>query len=756
MAVRLQLKVGALADRDRLPDSADTVLVVEPAVGSVARTKGSLYLVVTSRQPGARLRDATRLVAETIRTEYYYDESAGIRQCLARVIGIANKRLAHQRERLGIPGRSDEPGPIGIAAAVVRGPELYVATVGPAQAYLVRQARLSTLPDPNGEAGLPLADLEPDVWRGELTVGDVLCLVASGVVAQTGTEELKDALVTLHPQSAVERIAAAVAGAGGPPGDGLVALEAGELGAPAKPRTLVAVRPPEPLAGAPERSPIPLADAVSSGVADIAASVGRVRESAGSGLQRVVWGFQDRLPRRIPGQRRMATAATRLETQRRAALALLALVAVAGTLVFGVYAFGGQRPPGETIRSMTAAQEAYEAARRAIVAVTGPGIDLIVDDPERALELLTEALRQLDRAEAAGYPVSQLEPLRRTVTEGLDRLYGVVKVTSTDVFTFPAGEVDVALAGLVVGPDGAPYVLDTAGGTVWRIDLGRRTASPVARDGQNASGGTVATPTFLTTGGPDVLILDDKNQLWRWRPADATGKGSLVRIRVSDAANWGDDIRDIATFVANFDAGFYKLYIADVSEQNIMVLAPASDGSGFPLKPTRRLPTDRPIDGITDILIDGDIYVAEDGELARVIPATGWEPELPGDVELRPTWNYTILASPDRPDGSSSRRDGLLYAFDAANLRIVAFDKANGRYVEQYHLATPGRSFEDLTAMLVTTPAAEGTPAILWWTSPTGLHSIVLEAGEVGPPPATEPPGTPAIPIEVPGVSPSP
>src|SRR4051812_50163295 len=76
----------------------------------------------------------------------------------------------------------------------------------------------------------------------------------------------------------------------------------------------------------------------------------------------------------------------------------------------------------------------------------------------------------------------------------------------------------------------------------------------------------------------------------------------------------------MSTFVANFDAAFYKLYLVDPSQQNIMVLSPANDGSGYPLKPSGRLPTDRPVDGITDLLIDGDIYVAENGGGAPRLP----------------------------------------------------------------------------------------------------------------------------------------
>jgi hypothetical protein len=142
MAVRLQLKLG-LAEHDRLDDSPDTLVVVEPSVGSVARSKGHLYLLVTSRVSSRHALEATRLTAETIRNEYYYDESAGIRVCLQKAIATANKRLAHQAERLGIKAL-DGNGPIGVGVAVVRGNEMYVATVGPAEAYLIRLTRTAS------------------------------------------------------------------------------------------------------------------------------------------------------------------------------------------------------------------------------------------------------------------------------------------------------------------------------------------------------------------------------------------------------------------------------------------------------------------------------------------------------------------------------------------------------------------------------------------------------------------------------------
>ena len=137
MAHRIQMKLGVVPDTERAPDSPDTALHVEPRVGAQTRTKGHLFLLVTSRVPGQRARDATALIADSIRSEYYYDESAGIRVCLVKAIQVANKRLTHARER-GALGNG--PGPIGVALAVVRDNELYVCTVGPAEAYLNRTA----------------------------------------------------------------------------------------------------------------------------------------------------------------------------------------------------------------------------------------------------------------------------------------------------------------------------------------------------------------------------------------------------------------------------------------------------------------------------------------------------------------------------------------------------------------------------------------------------------------------------------------
>jgi hypothetical protein len=738
MAVRLQMKLGVVAEHDRLVDSPDTLVVVEPTVGSVARSKGLLYLLVTSRLASRHGLEATRLAAETIRNEYYYDESAGIRVCLQKAIMTANKRLAHQADRLGLK-TTDGNGPIGVAVAVVRGNEMYVATVGPAEAYLIRQARLSTLPDPQRDRGLPAGELEPDVWRGEVAVGDSLVLISPNVMSKLGVDELKDAMLTLHPQSAMEHLHHRFVAADGSGSDGAIAFEAAEVSATSKSRTLVPVKPAEPLAGAPDRSPIPLADNVAAAGGAVTAAAGSARAAAGSAMDRLVARLQDLMPRRKPAYRRVTPLATRRETQRRAAMAALALIIVVGGLGLAVYAFGGASPE-KAISSVNAGQQALDAATADLAKVTGPGIDLVADDPGQAKDLLTHAYQQLDLADAAKVKPSVVLPLRTKVEAGLDRLYGVVPVASTTLFTFkPAEGADpIDLHALVRGPDGAPYVIDRSTRAVYRIDLKAKKATLVARYGQKANGSTVAAPRYLGVGGAsDLLILDSKNVLWRWRPADATGKGTLVRINVEGSTSWGDDIRGFGTYLRDAERSLYNLYVVDPSEQQIRAYSPSADGGGFPGKSLPWLATARDVSAMTSIYIDGDLYAADNGKLIRFVggKSEGWDAGAPDDLLLRTAPVYTIAQG----GVDVVRRAGWIYAYDGPNARIVAVDKSDGTYKAQYRLAGGADGWDDMRAFYVV-PGVADAPATLVWVTSDGLHQAVLVVvPDIAPLPSSSP-----------------
>jgi hypothetical protein len=722
MAVRLQMKLGVIAEPDRVIDSPDTVVVVEPSVGSVARSKGNLYLIVTSTVANRYAQEATQLAAETIRSEYYYDESAGIRVCIQKAITSANKRLNHQRDRLSLHGDGDN-GPIGIGVAVVRGNELYVGTIGPAEAYLIRQARLSTLPDPHRERGLPTRDLEPDVWRGEISVGDSLVLISPNVMSRLAPDELKDAMVTLHPQPAMEHLHHRFVAVDGSASDAMIAIEATEVASTSKQRTLVPVRPAEPLAGAPDRGPIPLADSATDGVAAVQASALRARAVASGAFDRLILRLQDLLPRRKAAYRRVTPAASKRETQRRAAIAILALVVVSAGLFGMVWAVGGQGASRD-LRSLTTGQAALHVAQDNLARVTGPGIDLIRDDRPKALDLLTQAYASLDTAAGNGIPASTVDPIRREVEAGLDRIYGVVPVAATPIASFGSADVKADIQAMVIGPGGAPFVLDNTTKSVYRIDPATHVAAHMFAAGTNAAGGTEAAPKLLALGATrDLLIVDTSNVLWRWRPANDKGAGTMTKVRVSDNAGWGDDIRAIGTFLRDPTAGLYNLYVVDPSAQQILVYYPASDGAGFPAAAIDRLAVARDVSKVDALYIDSDIFITDNGNIVRFVDgrAEGWQADQLPDTLLREQPHYSLLSS------ATDKRTGVLYAYDKPNARIVAIDKAKGTYIEQYRLAGKAPGWEDVRGMSVVLAGQDAAPTLIWANN-SGLYSSILEA----------------------------
>ena len=472
-------------------------------------------------------------------------------------------------------------GPVGIAVAVVRGGELYVSTVGPAEAYLIRSARLSTLPDPNRDRGLPTGDLSPDVWRGEINVGDSLVLISPNVIARLGPDELKDSMVTLHPQSAIEHLHHQFIAVEGSGSDGAIAFEATEVSATARQRALVPVRADEPLAGTEDRSPIPLADGVEAGVAAMTAGATRARDAAGGVFGRSVQAFQDHLPHRRAAYRKVTPFATKQETQRRAAVAVLAFVVVAVGLGFGAWVAGGSGTKAD-VASLSAGANALQGARDAIDEVWAPGVDLVQGDPRRARDLLESAYAKLEDAEAKGIPISTLTPLRARVVEGLDGLYKVVVVRPSVTFSFPDADPPVELTALVRGPDSQAFVIDKTSGTVLRLNARAGEAKVILRAGDTIDELEVGTPELLSVGGPDLLVLDSNNTLWRWRAVDKEGNGTVKRVRVKDSASWGDDVSGMGTFCRSGDCSLYNLYTIDPSEKQIQFFTPAADGSGYP------------------------------------------------------------------------------------------------------------------------------------------------------------------------------
>jgi hypothetical protein len=409
------------------------------------------------------------------------------------------------------------------------------------------------------------------------------------------------------------------------------------------------------------------------------------------------------------------------------------MVVVIGGLASLVYSFGGPGGAGP-LSSVTAAESALRTIRADLGQVFAPGVDLVEGDPSKAMALLSDAYRAVDAAKTANVPPATLDPLRQQVVGGLDRLFHVVPVGSATVMSFAGAKTPFDIQSMILGPDGMPYILDKASNSVYRIDLRTKKATPVFKQKTKAAGATEGVPKLLATGGRDLLIIDDKNTVWRWRAADAKGNGTIRTVKVAGAPGWGDDVVAAGTFLRDASAGLYNLYIVDPSEQNILAYTPARDGSGFPVNPQNRLTVARDVSKVNDLVIDGDIFVADGGSLYRFVggKSEGWETQPPGyssdardgDTLLRQAPDYAHIAS------ASDKRTGILYAWDKNNGRVVAYDKAKGTFIEQYRLVGDDPAFGDVRGMYVILGAGPDAPSTLVWATKNAVMSAVLEAVE--------------------------
>jgi hypothetical protein len=409
--------------------------------------------------------------------------------------------------------------------------------------------------------------------------------------------------------------------------------------------------------------------------------------------------------------------------QRRAAVAILALVVVSGGLFTVVWAVGGQNP-GQELASLTVGEAALRTARDNLGTVFGPGVDLVDGDPSKALDLLTAAYAALDTAAKNEVPASTIGPLRKQAQDGLDRLYGVKPVAPATIISFADSEVPFDIGDMILGPGNVPYVLDRATKSIYRIDLGTRKAQLIYREGTKASGILEGAPKLMALGASrDLLVVDSANIMWRWRPADEAGNGTIIKVTVSNGASWGDDIRAIGTFLRVASTGLYNLYVVDPSEEQLVYYFPASDGSGFPAAPVDRLAVARKMDKVDDLYIDGDIFITDDGEIVRFVDgrAEGWAADPPPDSLLRKAPKYRLITS------ASEKRKGVLYAYDPTSARVVAIDKAKGTYIEQFRLAGGARGWEDIRGMYVVL-AGEDAPPTLIWATKDGVYSSILDA----------------------------
>jgi len=374
---------------------------------------------------------------------------------------------------------------------------------------------------------------------------------------------------------------------------------------------------------------------------------------------------------------------------------------------------------------LDAAAKAREALRSAEISISealDPETNLLVNDPSRVKTLLLAAVVNLNLAESGGGPLSQISSLRTQATETLDKIFLVNNTAPIELFNFEAAGATVEIQAIVQGPDGLPYVIDKVTGAVYRIDAERGRATVVYQPGFDLYGTRTGRALLLTASGPDLVVFDASSNLWRWRPSDGAGKGTLVKLRVRDGELWGSDIKAIVGFAADPGTGLYRLYVVDPSARQILRYQPAPDGTGYPATPTAYLINPMALGTMTSIAIDGDVYMTSAGALRRYSggAADDWSPAEIGDELLRPLLTPALVMS------AGASRTGIVYVWDSSARRVIAYSKASsGAMLAQYVISDEADPAGEILGGYIL-PAADGGAPTFVWAEAGRVRSAVL------------------------------
>jgi hypothetical protein len=735
---RLATTVGRVPDAERGEDARDIVLVNEPTVGAPVRTKGSLYLVAQLTDAGPNTVRAARQALEAIEHDYYYDLSAGPVDTLARALAQANRRLFHVRGRAGLARGAG----VSVVAAAIRGAELHVAKIGPAGAVIVRGERIFELPPPHrseddGESGRRVAEslgevleVEPVTWSGELGHGDRVALLSRNLAEVVGAEDTRQTLLRQRPGPAARHLHQQFRERGGTGSDGLLVLELNAIPLTATTHRLEPVRPADPLAGMADRSPVPGADAVGGALRRGGRAVDHAQSRVGGSLELWISQVAALMPRRrVPFPNRVVPTEA-VEARRRRRLGALGMLAVAALLAAGVtVASYPSVDPTQAIPRLAVAREAIAEGETLLLEVEDrvDGLDLVERDPDRARDLLADAGEALDRAEGAGVPALSLEPLRIRVDRGLDALYAVSRIrelaTVVDLATAFTGVEPVRM---VAATDGSLWLLETGRGRIIRVDPATGATLSVYRAGQTLDGIVAGDPWLLATAATDVVVVDRDRQAWR---ADLVEQ-AMRAMPLAGIEALDPDSQLLTALQHRPPLEIFNLYAVDRGSGDVWRWTPPPViPVTFPDPPESYLSGEPDLDPATarDLRADANLWLLHRATVTRVnfgtpVPQADFSLDRPPDAAVRDALDYALF------DAATIGDRDQFFVYDAANARIIAFQRADGAFVRQWMAPRRGDAaglLDEVLGMDVQS-VADG-PAVAHLLLPDRVVRVVLE-----------------------------
>lgn len=447
----------------------------------------------------------------------------------------------------------------------------------------------------------------------------------------------------------------------------------------------------------------------------------------------VLYGFNFVLafvPRRRPHYPRQILRTAAVEEGRRRRLGLVGMAGVAAILAVGTsVASLPAVPPTEAIPNALIVRQAIEEAHALMAQVTEEvdGRDLVERAPETATELLNNAYAALNRATDAGVPPSALDRLRERVDRGLDRIYAVARLNeATTVVELAASFQPLDPFDMVSAADGSLWVAETGRGRVLRVDPASGETTVVYRSGQAIGERTAGEPWMIATAATDVVLIDRQRQAWRFD----LGEREPQALTLPGLGDIGGRSRLLAALQHRPPLEIFNLYAVDAARDDVRKWTPGDVVPVvYPRRPERFLthaPDLSPADA-RDLFVDVNLWLLQQNTVTRVnfgvpLPQEDYSLDPPPDAEIRDPLDYRLL------DGATIGERELFYVYDAANARIVAFQRADGAFVRQWLAPRRGAwaGLLDTVVGMSVGSVADGPPVATLLT-PDRIVRVVLE-----------------------------
>ncbi len=464
--------------------------IATPAPRRTARGRDAdtLFALISlsedQRRPASFYEGLTEEIAST-----YFRTAGSVTAALRKAIDSANTTLLKNNA-----GR-DERVSVGLACAILRGQELYLAAVGPARCFLVGDSSVERLPsgDELREGAVPLGvDREPDArfYHREVQPGNFLILADASLDHLRGTT-LQQAVESGEVNSALNNLR----GVAGESAAGVVIKFVAPLPegvAEPEPQPRRPAPREQPQTAAPPARPLAEAPVEASQPKAALPFFRRVGRDTALGLARATDGTKTLVEKMLPEDEIENPLAQRLHLSITMQIGVTVAVAVLiALLTTFVYRFRGQST--EYARLVRGAQSEIELARAG------------ADDQASARPHWEDAISLLEQAATIRSPGPETVSLRDEALAALDTYDHVTRITPTLLREYQPGAV---LNGPIVQGLNL-YLIDTTHDILYREDLDEGGTSLVNREPQVITRQGDLAGDQVVSGLIDLIWMED-------------------------------------------------------------------------------------------------------------------------------------------------------------------------------------------------------------------------------------------------------